>query len=181
MGGVGVFAGQPWHCAVTRFANEPTYPFSYQNETCNDYCEGCPQHQTVQCNHCKHTPELVNASILAAAARRYAAAGRIDDISYLRRMKSYMYCGTKDIGHLGATEKTRDFFLQFAPTENVLYNFSIGSGHCWPEDYGIKKCGNEWDRGLWAVENCAYDGPGALLQHVYGKLRPRAEKLVPSS
>jgi poly(3-hydroxybutyrate) depolymerase len=186
--GVGVFAGQPWHCAITKFPNEPTIPLA---NNCPVFCEGCPAGTTVHCDHCKHTPQFVDVRVLDAAARRLAAAGKIDGIKYLNRTKVYTYCGTKDgygngtssgpQAHMGATKAARDFFAQYGPASNHLFNFTTPSGHAWPEDYGIKKCGDEADHGLWAVENCGYDGPGQLLQHVYGQLNPRAEAMVDKS
>ena len=183
--GVGVFAGQPAHCAVQRFANDTLYNLT-DPSVCNDFCEGCPAGKFVACDHCKHSlPDQpgvlkveVDVSVLAASVRRMAAAGVIDPVSNLRRTKVYTYCGTKD-WHLGGSIANARFFAEFGLPENQLSNFSIPSGHAWPEDSGIKQCGDEADQGFWAVENCGYDGPGALLEHVYGKLRPRAETMVP--
>ena len=71
-----------------------------------------------------------------------AAAGVIDPVSNLRRTKVYTYCGTKD-WHLGGSIANARFFAEFGLPENQLSNFSIPSGHAWPEDSGIKQCGDE--------------------------------------
>ena len=56
-------------------------------------------------------------------------------------------------------------------------NFSIPSGHCWPQDRGLNPCGHGMFS-FWPAENCAFDGPGALLSHIYGPLVAPAESIV---
>jgi hypothetical protein len=182
--GVGVFAGQPFHCAVTRFPNDTLLPASPQVPV----CEGCPPNTTIKYDHCKTnstTHGLVDVKMLAAAARRLSASGAIDDVNNLETTKVFTYAGTED-GSWLATVKNRDFFAEFAPPENILWNFSIPSGHCWPQDddKGLNpKCG-KGPLG-WPIENCHFDGPGTLLQHVYGdlkgKLKPPADRQVAES
>jgi len=177
--GLGVFAGQPFHCAVTRFPNDKLTP---PNPSV-PICEGCPVNRTLLYDHCKgHDPALVNVSMLAAAAQRLSEAGAIDDVKYLARNRFYTYCGTKD-GTITATKKNRDFFAQFTAEENILSNFSIPSGHCWPQDTGANLCGlwNTKVSNPWPLENCGYDGPGAMLEHVYGALNPPAQQPVLNS
>ena len=67
----------------------------------------------------------------------------------------------------------RDFFAEFAdhPT-NVVGNFTVPSGHCWPQDGGEGvqvPCGAESKYvNFWPLQDCHYDGPGVMLQHFYG-------------
>ena len=81
--GVGVFAGQPYHCAVHRFSNEETVPMCWG--TADDgskpgctpktpspdvpYCQNCPSGRTLSYDHCKRHPELVNVSALLEYAK----------------------------------------------------------------------------------------------------------------
>ena len=188
--GAGVFAGNPWNCAVTRFPLDTLLPATPGS----DPCDGCPPNTTVGQNHCKNSNktfalELVDVGLLKTLAEQRVKEGAIDDLSNLARAKVYTYAGTKD-GSLGATMATHKFFEQFLPAENLLANFSIPSGHCWPQDRGINNCGlwpqNPWSGtgNAWPLENCGYDGPGALLNHVYGqfgKLAPPAEHKVDSN
>jgi len=114
-------------------------------------------------------------SVLAETARRLSAAGTIDDVRHLRRTKVYTFCGQADPS-LNTTQATRDFFAELTPPANVLGKFDLPAGHGWPEADGLLPCRVVLDN-LWPTENCGYDGPGALLQHVYGPLEPPAERI----
>ena len=176
--GLGVFAGQPYHCAVTRFPNDPMEPLNPDVPI----CEGCPENKTLIYDHCKSHPDFVDVRILVEKARQHAASGYIDRLDHLSSAKIYTYAGTKD-PTIGATKKTRDFFAQFVPTANLLFNFTIPSGHCWPQNIGINTCGpwNRWMGNTWPAENCGYDGPGIMLEHIYGNLTPPARSIVRES
>lgn len=205
--GVGVFAGEPWHCSATMFPNETLVPFSATACGSDTYpgtvlppsalfsshseiiprqrictvcpcfagqCDNCPPGRTVQCDHCKAQPEVVDVKLLASAAQRMARAGLIDDPKYLSRMRAYTYCGTEDQSHYGATVRARDFYALFKAS--VLFNFSIPSGHCWPVDSGTPvPCGGgkilPGIMSAFPLQNCGYDGPGELLNHIYGQLK----------
>eukprot|EP00756_Hemistasia_phaeocysticola_P052005 Hpha_TRINITY_DN27193_c0_g1::TRINITY_DN27193_c0_g1_i1::g.29410::m.29410 len=169
--GVGVFAGQPFHCAVTRFPDDPLLPPDPKVPV----CENCPPNTTIPYDHCKGNRSLINTSTLVAAARRMGAAGEIDDVAHLATTKVYTYCGTAD-GSMGATQASRDFYAELVPPENLLYNFTIPSGHCWPQATGITPC-RVVLKNFWAAENCDYDGPGAMLEHFYGTLAPPADAI----
>ena len=61
--GVGVFAGEPWYCSATAFPNESLVksgPGSCGLDTYADRWDNCPLDMTVQCDHCKSRPELVD-------------------------------------------------------------------------------------------------------------------------
>ena len=77
--GLGVFAGQPYHCAVHRFGEtEPTVPMCCgTHDDCSHpgctnatpapdvpLCDGCEPGRTLTYDHCKRHPELVNVSAL---------------------------------------------------------------------------------------------------------------------
>jgi len=175
--GVGIFAGEPWHCSATRFPNE-TLISNDSPEACNPTCDGCPANKTIPCDHCKSHPELVDVGLLADAARRIFAKGLIDDVKYIERMRVYTFCGTNDPSHYGATVRARDFYELF--NADVLYNFTIPAGHCWPvdKDTPVPCGGGSFLPKLMSVfplQQCHYDGPGDMLSHIYGKLRPPIE------
>ena len=77
--GLGVFAGQPPHCAITRFPQDDLTP---PNPSV-PICEGCPANATLVYDHCKVRPEVVDVDVLATAVKHLAAAGHIDDLQYL--------------------------------------------------------------------------------------------------
>merc|ERR1719183_2190345 len=64
--GSAVFAGQPYHCAVTRF---PTDPLEPPNPSV-PICEGCPTNKTLIYDHCKNHVSFVDVSRLGDAAKR---------------------------------------------------------------------------------------------------------------
>jgi hypothetical protein len=179
--GVGVFAGQPYHCAVHRFAGESTVPFCCgTHDDCSHpgctkerpspdvpLCEGCPPGRTLTYDHCKRHPEMVNVSALLAYAHAQAARGLIDPLQHLRGTPVYLYRGTKDACYLaGSLRNSQTFFDELG--SSVLFNHTTPSAHSWPTDGWGTKCGSG------VIENCGYDGPGAALGHIYGPLRPKA-------
>ena len=78
-----------------------------------------------------------------------------------------------------------EFFQQFN-SSNVKGEFSVPSGHCWPQDTGINMCGpypwpfTKFPGNFWPAENCGYDGPGEMLKHFYGKDIIKKDKTVKS-
>ena len=170
--GVGVFAGQPFHCAATRFPLDGVFPC---NETkpgahapvgpagCQagahplpsvppsppgfgllwDHCKGCtPQSRLQLAVH----PNLVQLSTLEAYARARAADGLLDDVSHLASTRAFVYRGTKDSCYThGVMTQTRDFFAHFADnaTEQVRFVDNIPSLHCIPTLTTGTPCGTE--------------------------------------
>lgn len=176
--GLGVFAGQPFHCPVTRFPGEPLVPANPDVP----FCDNCPPGQVVAYDHCKHVNRsVINVTLLAEVARKMSAEGLIDDVRHLQRSKVYTHCGMDDGtlsggGEMTATQANHDFFLEFTNKSNVLGKFDLPAGHCWPGDSGVFPC-KKFLKNFWPAENCGYDGPGALLNHVYGPLNPPADEI----
>ena len=174
--GSGVFAGQPYHCAVTRFAHDP---LKNATNPSVPICEGCPAGTTLGYDHCKNWAwtergeGFVDVDRLASYARNQSRAGAIDDVRHLRRARVYLYRGTKDATYQrGSVDNNRLFFKRFlAADEQILFQNTTPSAHSWPTlSYGTP-CG----KGV--IEACGYDGPGTALQHIYagaGTLRPPA-------
>ena len=182
--GVGVFAGQPYHCAVHWFEGNDTlvdqcYGTSHDGHKpgCTKdlpapnvpICENCPGEKTVKYDHCKWNPYVVNVSLLLDYARSQDALKTIDPLSNFaeKKMPVYLYRGTKDACyHRGSLANSQTFFNALGA--NVLFNNTTPSAHSWPlANYG-SKCGSG------VIENCGYDGPGAALGHIYGPLKPKA-------
>ena len=186
--GVGVFAGQPYHCAVTRFKGDPlvspclgTHYHSALNATnktvqgCTKdtpapavpYCYNCPPGGlTLLYDHCKRYPELVDVDLLLGYARAQSKAGTIDALGNLSGTRVWLYRGTKDKCYLkGSVEASEPFFTKLGA--HVAVNLTTPSAHSWPTKSFGTPCGGG------VIEDCAYDGPGAALQHIYEhKLQP---------
>lgn len=185
--GVGVFAGQPYHCAVTMFKGDPLVSPCFGTHHYNasqplargctgdhpspdvPYCDNCPPGgRTLLYDHCKRYPKLVDVEQLLAYAREQARAGTIDPLGGLKGVPVYLYRGTKDACYLkGSVALSQTFFDKLGAS--VLFNRTTPSAHSWPtRGYGTP-CGGG------VIEDCDYDGPGAALQHIYGgDLKPPA-------
>eukprot|EP00756_Hemistasia_phaeocysticola_P000166 Hpha_TRINITY_DN10115_c0_g1::TRINITY_DN10115_c0_g1_i1::g.131432::m.131432 len=185
--GVGVFAGQPYHCAVHHFPGEPMVPPCWgthddgSHPGCTNstpapnvpFCENCPAGLTLTYDHCKRHPDVVNVSALLSYAREQATLGTIDPLESLAGTPVYLYRGTKDPTYKhGSVQLSQRFFEALG--SRVLFNSTTPSAHAWPTDDWGAPCGSG------VIENCGYDGPGAALQHIYGKLQPKT-KASPTS
>jgi len=144
--GAGIFAGEPFHCAVTRFEEDPpTLPY----------------------DHCKIYPNWVNVTILAEYAKEQEKQATISPLNNLLDDFIYLYRGTKDtVYHPGSVKNTGDFYKLLLKTETQIhFEDSIPSLHCIPTvDYGTP-CGTEGDPP--GIEKCNYDGAGVCLSHIY--------------
>lgn len=189
--GVGIWAGQPYHCAVTYFPPEPLFTCASQpNNTKGPgcvgvaedgiaQCDGCPSGFTVGYDHCKtpaepNGPGWVNVSQLAERVVLYAANGSLASLPAIARLRAYLYRGSRDPVYLdGSVNNTAALFAALGA--NVAFVADVPSGHCIPTvDPWVppSTCGSVTIAGL---QNCGYDGAGALLRHVYGGgLKPAA-------
>lgn len=163
--GVGVFAGQPYHCAVTRFPLDVLQPPNPSVPV----CDGCPPNRTLIYDHCKNHPQWVEVTRLKAYAAAQAAAGAIDDPSaHLPWARVYLYHGTKDPCYLnGSMVQTEAFYAQYLrdPAAQTRFKRDVPSLHCIPTDGYGTACGVE---GLpHGIEDCGYEGTADALQHLY--------------
>jgi hypothetical protein len=179
--GVAVFAGQPFRCAVTRFAGEPLLPCAGGNPSmpgCTPGtapCAGCPPGASVAYDHCKApagAPARVNVSALVAAARAAAAAGAVPPTRGLAPLRAFLFRGTRDETYLdGAVNATAAFFAAFAADAAAQIKFvaDVPAGHCTPTvDPAVPaaSCGTGAGAPP-AMENCGYDGAGAAFAWLY--------------
>ena len=187
--GSGVFAGQAYGCAVTAFAGEPrqacaAQPAGARGPGCVGLastgaapCVGCggPAGTTVGYDHCKKTPGVIDVAALRGGAAAAAAAGTVAPLANLRAARVYAYRGTKDTVYLpGCVNATAAFFQPYVAdaARQIAFEAGIPSQHSQPStDPAIPRdsCGNYTIGGM---QNCGYDGVGAMLQHFYdGALR----------
>jgi len=183
--GSGVFAGQPWLCAVTRFPDDIQIPVcehvTHRDQCTTDFpapsvplCNGCDEGATLHYDHCKNNVAWVRPSLLAEQAHKAAELGLIDPVENLKKAKIYLYRGTKDATYKNGSVANVGILLQAlgVPAENILFNNSIPSAHSWPTASYGSKCG------AGVIENCGYDGPGDCLSHIYATDAPGASPLV---
>lgn len=105
------------------------------------------------------------------AAKSFAAKGEIDPVENLKRQKVWLLHGYNDgVVKQGVGDALDRFFTAFTNPNNQFYKSNLNAGHAHvTETYG-KACdftGGEF------INDCDYDGPAHILQHIYGKLNPR--------
>ena len=165
--GGGIFAGQAWHCAVQRFAEDALLPVATSPNV--PFCDGCPNGTTLHYDHCKQTPidHVVagNVSLLATRARAEAAAGTIDPLEELATRRVLLYRGLEDATyHKGAVRGTYDLFAKFMPSSSLNFVTDVHSGHLLPAVEPYLCWWQEWS----GPDNCTYDGAGAALRWIHG-------------
>lgn len=144
--GAGVIAGGPFACA------EGSARLALHR--CMDTSEGAP-----------------DAARLLGIAARAAAAGAIDDLANLRRARLYVFGGAND---RTVTPPVVDSLVAFyraagVPEANLLVKRDIAAGHAFVVAEAANPCSVTAPP---FINDCGYDQAGAILQHLYGPLRP---------
>ena len=167
--GAGVFAGQGYHCAVTRFPGDKLYLSSASPDV--PYCDSCPPGFTLGYDHCKTADTVAattNVSLLVTKARERATASTIDSLAALASRRVFLYRGLNDTTYNGGSVRaTTDFVRAFLPDSAVQFEESIQSEHLLP---GINPHLCSWEE--WAgPDNCTYDGAYHVLSWIHGASR----------
>eukprot|EP00038_Savillea_parva_P030423 m.77729 g.77729 ORF g.77729 m.77729 type:complete len:366 (+) comp9158_c0_seq2:273-1370(+) len=175
--GVGVFAGQPFMCAVTRF---PRDVLVNHTDPSVPICNGCPEGTTLVYDHCKNHPQNVDATMLASIAADMVASGDIDNTSNLHDDQIYLYRGTKDPCYVaGSLAQTLLFYSLFVLRleGNIAYEDTIPSLHAFPTNNGFgSTCGTNDHPNDSYIESCGYSGAEGVLKQLYGPLNPPVAK-----
>lgn len=108
---------------------------------------------------------------LVAATRDWAGRGLIDDTANLAQSRVYLFSGTLDqTVRQGGMDAARDYYLNFVPAGNVVYNNTTAAGHGWISPLGQVLCAAQQSP---YVNNCNIDPEAAFLTLFYGALQPR--------
>ncbi len=157
--GVGVFAGQAYHCAVTRFPKDLARKNPEGLNSKVPVCDGCLPGETLKYDHCKQNPEWVDVDLLVEYAREQSALGNIDNVSNIAEHPLYFYRGTHDTCvKTGTEEATIEFYsrltLDRGNNNHVAYEGSVGSNHAQPTlEYGAD-CGGKPNKNFSYIESC---------------------------
>lgn len=188
--GAGVYEGQPYNCATHYFPHEvllaSTSLTQYTHDSCQNtqctasemapICYGCPSNATIELDHCKSHPEIIDLDVLASDITDYASRGLIDDPKNLNSSRIHLFQGTKDDIYMpGTTKKTLDLFAKFMPMTNIKYDTQPVE-HGWPQRFtlsGLLTPGIRITRDYDVVEH--------TLQHIYSALEPPSNKIVETS
>ena len=192
--GVGVFAGQPFHCAVTYFPGDNLTTDEGKAAAEVNHCFGCPRGMVIGYDHCKHPPPRgdlgagVDVAMLVEYVRAQAAAGAIEPLEHLAHgSRVWLYRGLEDRTYEGnAVNNTAAVFRAFVPPANLHYENTVGSVHSMP--LAAKTCKGLPDEEDWCSEcgeeggfnACGYDGVGHALQWIYNAslVTPPAESAL---
>ena len=127
---------------------------------------------------CMSAPALLdNAASYAERVKDFQSRHWIDPIAGLEPDKVYLFTGSADSVVASKTVLTgADVYAELGvPEENILvvhYTEPPGAGHSWVTDNYILPCNANTNP---YINNCQYDQAGAILQHIYGELKPRAQ------
>ncbi|WP_414222677.1 depolymerase [Cupriavidus necator] len=155
--GAGVIAGGPYYCAAGNVFNAPI-------------CMG----------QVPFVPP--NPALMVTAAAGFASLNQIDSIANLQKTRIYVFSGTKDtVVHQQAVDATVSFFREVGVQKsNLVYVNNVPAGHA----FITPSFGNECSENAPPyISHCFvgkqnYDQAGALLQHIYGILKPPSRKLT---
>lgn len=149
--GAGVVAGGPYYCAAGNLFNA-------------GICMG----------QVPFVPP--NPALMVGAAQGFAAGGQIDPLADLQRDRIYVFSGTKDtVVYQQAVDATVSFFMEAGvPESNLSYVNNVPAGHA----LITPSFGNDCPANAapyishCTIDKQSYDQPGALLQFIYGGLKP---------
>ena len=66
--GACVFSGQPFNCAVSKFAQDDLVAVTPHTRVPN--CQGCPDGKTLPFDHCKSSPHVIDVGSMVDCPRR---------------------------------------------------------------------------------------------------------------
>lgn len=108
---------------------------------------------------------------LVATTRDWASRGWIDDTANLAGGKVYLFSGTLDqTVRQPGMDAARDYYLNFVPGANIVYNNTTAAGHGWISPLGQVLCAAQESP---YVNNCFIDPQAAFLTLFHGPLQPR--------
>lgn len=160
--GVGVIAGGPYRCAAGKYL-APWLDFTGMY---------------AMLNVCTHTVPVwlkprtsPDVSFSVHETRRLAQAARIDDPTHLARHKVWLFSGGKDpLVPAQVMDSLQAYYQAFMPAENITYIKNPNATHGMITDNYGRACNLALPP---FINDCDLDAVGALLQHIYGKLRPK--------
>jgi len=143
--GAGIIGAGPWLCAegiITRALDDCTKGSAAGPET----------------------------SLLAASLRTSAAAGLVDDPSWLAPDRVWIFHGAKD-ARIGAavSDSLLRFYKEFIPLERIHYETQVPAAHGFPTVSEGGAC--DGDASPWILA-CNFDAAGEMLKYFYGDLAP---------
>jgi hypothetical protein len=145
IGGAGVVAGGPYHCA-----------------------QGDVQVALSECM----TGEGLDIGPLVGFTNEASAAGDIAPVAELDSARVWIFHSPADsVVASAAGSALRDFYHAFVTADQVALVDDVETAHGWPTLDAGAAC---LDWGGDYINDCDYDTAGAILRHLYGELHARA-------
>lgn len=121
----------------------------------------------------------IPTSQLVGTTNTWASQGRIDPVANLEASRVYLFSGSIDSTvKPGVMDALRNYYASFVPAANVVYKKDLAAEHAMvTDDYG-NACSV---KGPPYINDCNFDLAGAILQHLYGPLRPRDSGPLPEA
>ena len=160
--GAGIIAGGPYRCAAGHY---PRGGFDVTG-------------MYAMLNVCMHASPVTwwprpkpDVEFSIRETERLAAAGLIGEPSHLAQQKVWMFSGAKDMLIPTAVMDTLQIYYQhYIPAANIRYVKNANASHGMiTESYG-SSCKISLPP---FINDCDFDAAGALLQQIYGKLKPK--------
>ncbi len=152
IGGAGVVAGGPYHCA-----------------------QGDVQVALSACM----TGEGLDIEPLVGFANEAAAAGDIAPIAEFGSARAWIFHSPTDsVVAPAAGRALLSFYRAFVAADQVAFVDDVETAHGWPTLEAGADC-LEWGGDY--INDCDYDTAGAILQHLYGDLNARAAQATPQN
>lgn len=149
--GAGIIAGGPYYCAQ---GNEIT-----ATSVCSCVPFGCFGVSATK------VPELIRIT------DHNAEQGLVDATSNLRNGRFWLFSGRADTAvPQRIMNDLQTYLLHYVDSAHILYKNDLWAEHAQPTDFFGNPCDVLDDP---YINNCHYDGAGALLQWIYGALRPK--------
>lgn len=163
--GVGVIAGGPFRCAET---------YRRAAAVAED---ACIENSLYICMNPLVPETTPNAQRLAELAHETAKAGQIDAIANLADDRVYIFTGSKDnVVYSDVVARTRQFYeLLGVKRTSIAYHDTVPAGHSIitdnPEDSYLPTNQPPY------INNGGFMQSHDILSHIYGDLKPPAERL----
>lgn len=153
IGGVGVVAAGPYHCA-----------------------RGDVKIALSECM----TGDGLSVEPLVDFVKEAAGAGDLAPVTGLESARVWIFHSPADsVVAPAAGRALRDFYLAFVPAAQVTFVDDVETAHGWPTLDAGAGC-QEWGGDY--INDCDYDTAGAILRHLYGDgLNPRAPQAKPEN
>ena len=163
--GACVFSGQPFNCAVSKFAQDDLVAVTPQTRVPN--CQGCPDGKTLPFDHCKTSPHVIDVGSMVDYPRRHCGQNPVttqqcfDDVAHLNASRTFVFRGTADAAAApGAAESVIGLLAQMVtdPAASLKLVADLPFPHVLPLPSTPHARSSA---------PAGYDGPGECLRHVF--------------